>query len=222
MDVRNSFFQQDPFGPGSPLVEGLQVFEEHITQRTTHWLSDVPFKMCKGIRLDQVMLCSGTTVGTRVAMIKYFEVMHAEMKAWSVDPECQFGFNGDDQSIHNYLYYSGQLPFGPAWPNRAGGTVHTVGKEAGEIQTKHIKEMQKLHPKMTKGQAKNLPFPGAVKGKYLLGLEYNLTNTDGWFTEFDGSKSRVIHQWDRFGPNVGSWLSQQDFVQDPFPQATYY
>jgi hypothetical protein len=54
----------------------------------------------------------------------------------------------------------------------------------------------------------------------LLGLEYNLTNTDGWFTEFDGSKSRVVHQWDRFGPNVGSWLSQQDFVQDPFPPAT--
>lgn len=32
MDVRDSFFQLDPFGPGSPVVKGLQVFEEHKNQ----------------------------------------------------------------------------------------------------------------------------------------------------------------------------------------------
>ena len=32
MDVRDSFFQRDPFGPGSPPITGLQVFQEHPSQ----------------------------------------------------------------------------------------------------------------------------------------------------------------------------------------------
>lgn len=222
MDVRDSFFQQDPFGPGSPLVKGLHVFEEHVTCRTTHWLTDHPFKVCKGISLDQVMLCSGTTVGTRVAILKYFEVMHAEMKAWSVDPECQFGFNGDDQSIHNYLHYSGQLPFaGAAWPNRAGGIVNTVGVEASNIFEAQIADVQKTFlethggEELERGEASNKPYPGAVKGKHLLGLQFNLTNEEGWFTEFDGTKSRVIHQWDRFGTQMDAWLKDRELPDDP-------
>jgi hypothetical protein len=58
-----------------------------------------------------------------------------------------------------------------------------------------------------------------VEGKLLLGMEFNLTNAGGWFTELDGSTSRVIHQFDRFGPNAKKWLDQQEIVQDPWPPA---
>lgn len=84
------------------------------------------------------MLCSGTTVGTRAAMLKYLEIMYAEMKVWISRHECHFSMNGDDQSIHNYLFYSGQLPFAEAIPNRHGGIVNTVGVEGSKVFKAHI------------------------------------------------------------------------------------
>jgi len=75
------------------------------------------------------MLCSGTTIGTRAAMLKYLEAMYGEMKVWINDRKCHYGINGDDQSIHNYLFYTGQLPFAQSIPNRVG-IVNTAGVEA--------------------------------------------------------------------------------------------
>ena len=71
---------------------------------------------CRGVTYDKPMLCSGSTIGTRDTMLQYLEKMYDEMKAWAADPKCHFSINGDDQSIHNYLFYSGQLPFAKAIP----------------------------------------------------------------------------------------------------------
>lgn len=91
MDVRDSLFQLDPFGPGSPIVKGLQVYEEHKNQTTRHWLTDIPLSQCKGARYgDNTMLCSGTTTGTRAAMLKYLEIMYGEMRLWINEPKCSF------------------------------------------------------------------------------------------------------------------------------------
>lgn len=97
MDVRDSIFQQDPFGPGSGVIKGLQVFEEDPSQTTLHWLTKWPISECKGLTIEKTMLCSGTTVGTRKAILKYFEAMHAEMKVWISDEKCRFDIDGDDQ-----------------------------------------------------------------------------------------------------------------------------
>jgi hypothetical protein len=142
MDVRDSIFQRDPFGPGSPAVQGLHVFEEDPRQTTKHWLTQWPIEACKGVEYNQTMLCSGTTAGTRAAMLKYLEIMYAEMKVWIEDPKCRFDINGDDQSIHNYLFYSGQLPFATAIRNRSGGTVNTVGVPGARTYHQHVKNMK--------------------------------------------------------------------------------
>lgn len=81
-DVRDAFFQDNPFGPsydnGSvPVVKGLQVFEEHIGQTTDHWLVEWPVRECKNITFSKPMLCSGTTIGTREAMLQYLGQMYA-------------------------------------------------------------------------------------------------------------------------------------------------
>jgi hypothetical protein len=91
MDVRDSVFQLDPFGPGSPKITGLQVYEEHKSQTTQHWLAEWPISTCKGFSYNETMLCSGTTTGTRAAIIKYLEIMYEEMKVWINKPECRFG-----------------------------------------------------------------------------------------------------------------------------------
>ena len=132
-DVRDAFFQQDPFGDGAPKVNGLQVFEEYKFQKTTHWLVKGPVSKCKGLVIDETMLCSGTTIGTREAMLEYLGIMEQEMTDWMKDPKCCCNqMNGDDQSIHNYLFYTGRFPFATAIKNRMG-IVHTVGKQAGEF-----------------------------------------------------------------------------------------
>jgi hypothetical protein len=90
MDVRDSFFQLDPFGPGSPTITGLQVYEEDKRRTTEHWLTKGPIQQCLGLEYNETMLCSGTTTGTRIAMIRYLEIMYEEMKYWIEHEECRF------------------------------------------------------------------------------------------------------------------------------------
>jgi len=220
-DVRDTFFQSDPFGVGSPVVEGLQVFEEHKNQTTDHWLTQWPINDCKGITFTKTMLCSGTTVGTRAAMLKYLEAMYAEMKVWINDPKCRFDINGDDQSIHNYLFYTGQLPFATAIPNRQGGIVNTPGVEGSELVEKHAAAKMEKHG-LNRSEAMKMSFEGA-SGDRWIGEQFNMVDAQGFFTEFDGSRSRVIHQWDRFGKPFVRWMSQHPgLFRDPIPQAIIF
>jgi hypothetical protein len=124
--------------------------------------------------------------------------------------------NGDDQSIHNYLFYSGQLPFASAIPNREGGIVNTAGVEGSLTRKAHEMEMKKLHNLTSDAEAASRPYKGATKDLWI-GEEYGLTDEEGFFSEFDGSRSRVVHQYDRFGANVERWLSKKGLTKDPIP-----
>ena len=145
-DVRDTMFQLDPFGKGSPPIRGLHVFEEHKNQTTQHWLTEWPLRVCKGMSYSETMLCSGTTIGTRAAMLAYLNIMDAEMKVWIENPQCRFGPNGDDHAIHNYLFYSGKLAFAHAIENRHGGHVHTVGVDGARAWNAHVQRMAQERP----------------------------------------------------------------------------
>jgi hypothetical protein len=60
--------------------------------------------------------------------------MYEEMKVWISEPKCRFDMNGDDQGIHNYLFYHNK-PFATAMANRAGSIVNTVGFEVPSLST---------------------------------------------------------------------------------------
>ena len=218
-DMRDALFQRNPFGPDAPKVHGLQVFEEHYTIRTTHWLVDWPVNDCKGVRFDEPMLCSGTTIGTRRAMLDYLEIFHGEMNTWMASEKCCcFETNGDDQSMHNYLYYSGMLngvTGGVTAVRNRDGLVHTVGALGSLIFNTHVREKKILR------KAQNHPSPNdahhekfdisneedAGNTRNWLGLHYGLTDRDGYFVQYDGTRSFVIHQYDRFGFKYDEWLS---------------
>jgi hypothetical protein len=124
--------------------------------------------------------------------------------------------NGDDQSIHNYLYYSGQLPFATAIPNREGGIVHTAGVDGSIIRKAHEKEIMEQYNLSSPVLAAGRPFKGSTEDLWI-GPEFGMTDKEGYFAEFDGSRSRVVHQYDRFGSNVGRWLNQKGLISDPIP-----
>eukprot|EP00526_Cylindrotheca_closterium_P004996 CAMPEP_0113603508 /NCGR_PEP_ID=MMETSP0017_2-20120614/1315_1 /TAXON_ID=2856 /ORGANISM="Cylindrotheca closterium" /LENGTH=628 /DNA_ID=CAMNT_0000511903 /DNA_START=51 /DNA_END=1934 /DNA_ORIENTATION=+ /assembly_acc=CAM_ASM_000147 len=72
---------------------------------------------------------------------EYLGIMHQEMSEWMKNPKCCCNkMNGDDQSIHNYLFYTGRFPNATSIPNRFG-IVHTVGKQAAEIYKAHEKNL---------------------------------------------------------------------------------
>jgi len=148
-DLADTIFQRNPFGIDAPYVDGLQVFEEFHTIRTTNWLTDWPIGDCKGVHYDEPMLCSGTTVGTRLAIIDYLNIMEYEMNIWmSSSVCCCFQTNGDDQSIHNYIYYNHQLDIVhggvKAIPNRYG-LINTAGAQGSLILDSHLDSRKKYY-----------------------------------------------------------------------------
>ena len=196
-DFRDVFFQRSPFD--GLTIDGLQVFEEHPRLRTTNWLVDWPVQACTGLRLDKPMLCSGTTVGTRKAMLKYLRRMVHAFKAWGSKPSCRFATVGDDQSIHNYLYYTGELPFAHAVPHRTG-IVNTVGYEGAQIYRRHVAEHGGHN------NASGLPYDGATSPRWI-GMNSGLIDRQGFLTDIDNAtRSRVVHQYDRLGPPFLKWL----------------
>lgn len=50
-------------------------------------------------------------------------------------------------------------------------------------------------------------FPGTVKGKMpWIGPEYDMVDNEGFFLDYDGQRSRVVHQYDRFRDKIHPWL----------------
>lgn len=107
IDSRDAYFQDDPFGPGSPPVKGLNLYQVGDGASTKASFVGNAILQCKNRTYNEPMLCAGSTVGTKAAMVKYLEIMVKEIEAWMDFPDCAFS----DQGIHNHLFYSGQLPF---------------------------------------------------------------------------------------------------------------
>jgi hypothetical protein len=205
-DVRDAYFQRNPFGPDQPEVKGLQVFEEHPNMTTGNWLVDWPVGDCKGTHIYKPMLCSGTIIGTREAMIKYCITMYEEMKRWIQDPKCRFKTLADDQSIHNWLFYNGDLgPDAVAIPNREG-IVNTVGFEGDKIFQAHRSKMYAMNA----SDPETAPYEGASEQTWASPEKYGIVNENGEFTNFDGSVSAVIHQFDRLGLPFIFWLNKRE------------
>jgi len=76
-DVRDAYFQSDPFIYKKELQKPLMVFEELYPNLTnTHWLTDGPVRNCKDITIGATpMLCSGSTMGSREGILNYLDTM---------------------------------------------------------------------------------------------------------------------------------------------------
>lgn len=121
-DVRDAYFQSDPFIYKKELQKPLMVFEELYPNLTnTHWLTDGPVRNCKDITIGATpMLCSGSTMGSREGILNYLDTMKKEFDEWNKHESCRSNMPGDDQSIHNYLYYTGGFKDATAIPHRTG------------------------------------------------------------------------------------------------------
>mmetsp|Transcript_2515 Transcript_2515/g.5495 ORF Transcript_2515/g.5495 Transcript_2515/m.5495 type:complete len:894 (+) Transcript_2515:69-2750(+) len=208
-DVRDAYFQRDPFTTAVKLQmqHPLMVFEEIYPELdNTHWLTDFPVKFCKNITVGNVpMLCSGSVMGSREGIIDYIDTMVDEFNLWMKSERCRINMPGDDQSVHNYLYYTNRLKNAIAIPHRTG-PLHVVGWQAARVFERAQEE--------AKGQGVSNLANFYVKDdnwKNWLPEKYGLLDPNtGLLLNKDGSPSAQAHQVDRFGDLNKKWITRMN------------
>ncbi|KAH8098319.1 hypothetical protein JL720_1258 [Aureococcus anophagefferens] len=196
LDTRDTFFQADPFLPlaarrsAADHAKDLYVFEEDGLKTTgtckwnKGWLRC--FEAAKWHTPEtwtQPVRCSGSTLGSRDAMLKYVDAMLSASDEWLCHRTKGIP---SDQGYHNYLILSGahaRNGLRVVSEPRGSGVVHTIGAMNGNSVP-----MELLGPLDTKWKVRD-----PVKGF--------ITNTDG-------SRSPVVHQWDRWAGEMKTLLTK--------------
>eukprot|EP00547_Thalassionema_nitzschioides_P015442 CAMPEP_0194240518 /NCGR_PEP_ID=MMETSP0158-20130606/6667_1 /TAXON_ID=33649 /ORGANISM="Thalassionema nitzschioides, Strain L26-B" /LENGTH=450 /DNA_ID=CAMNT_0038975229 /DNA_START=240 /DNA_END=1592 /DNA_ORIENTATION=- len=244
-DARDAYFQTDPFrypfgdAPLQYLPAELMLFEEIPEQTTDHWLTAIPIEQCRRMKLDtSPMLCSGSTMGTRQGILNYINVMIQEFDYWNARKECRTtNMEGDDQAIHNYLYYTQAFANNNHYnaasiPHRTG-PIHVVGVQADQIfraaiqkaldqgfgkdlaaAEDFVNQYGYMHWNETTNETKIVPSTIRRRRqkdwRTWLPPEHGLIDPKtGFILNHDGRPSSQVHQFDRFGLMV-----QMPFVMD--------
>ena len=58
----------------------------------------------------------------------------------------------------------------------------------------------------TVGAMNGYRVPAHMKGP--LGSFWQARDADGWVINWDGTRSAVVHQWDRFAPEMRGWIDR--------------
>lgn len=159
--------------------------------------------------------------------MEYLDVIQKEMADWMTKPKCRLDMRGDDQSIHNYLYYTGQLKNAKSIPHRTG-VIHVVGYEAARI-------FETAQEAAKGGSTTNLwvrdnnwhnwlpddpieKFADEIQANATFSINLIDRNT-GQIVNLDGSPSAQVHQFDRFGPLMDMWFQEMSKNDWPFNKA---
>lgn len=243
-DFRDAFFQADPFATAVKLGQQypIMVFEELVDgeHSATHWLTNVPVPRCRGFTftMDHAMLCSGSTMGSREGILEYLHAMMNEIKYWNTHAECIDGGVGDDQSIHNYLYYTNQLNYttadgkfvnAVAIPHRTGA-IHVVGVQAARIYERvhkinNCQEWPEPCPARANFYVKDNNVTAWLPEHPGFGAPDDTTrlldSATGFILNLDGTPSAQVHQVDRFNDLPEKWFEMMREKGWPNNKATF-
>ena len=86
------------------------------------------------------------------------------------------------------------------------GIVNTVGVDGSNIKKQVEEKGEGLRHRTAYDNVKDGGWIGDVDF-----LDYALTDDEGYFINVDGKRSRVIHQYDRFGSPLSVWLDKNVF-----------
>ena len=181
-DFRDTFFQRDPFTlvDRSNKAPNLHLFAENRqVKRVGNCIFNSGWLRCWGKETpkkfaNNSVVCSGSTMGSVPALKRYTERMVKEMdkmKCHATPARTE-----SDQGYHNYLYDTGELAKLPGvrvtHHEQGHGIVNTIGAMNGFRVPKHMKGPLDTH--------------------------WKIKDKDGWILDYNGERSAVVHQWDRF------------------------
>lgn len=108
-DSRDVIFQSSPFSNDLP---HLYLYSEPVIfsrcNINSNWMRKCYDADTLSAYAEKNVVCSGTTVGTYTLILKYINLMCNEVEK-RIKDRIEISW-GEDQAMHNYLYYSGQLP----------------------------------------------------------------------------------------------------------------
>jgi len=191
LDFRDTYFQLDPFlsfGPseGRDVKYDLHLFAENWKVKwigkckyNSMWISRCFSKEALREIQNQAVICSGSTLGSFVAIDYYITTM----LSWMDKIQCWKKGIESDQGYQNYLFYYGHLntSYGKATLHYQGdGVVNTIGAMNG------------------------FRVPQDQKGP--LDTFWKIKDSEGYLLNNDGTRSACVHQWDRFFLEIQPWL----------------
>jgi hypothetical protein len=141
-------------------------------------------------------------MGSREGILDYLTAMREEFDYWKTREECRIDIIGDDQSIHNYLYYTGRFKDARAIPHRTG-PIHVVGYTAARIYENVTREVEELATGWSKTDyfVKDGMWQGWLPETYGL-----IDQKTGLIVNLDGVPSAQVHQFDRFNDLSDGWF----------------
>ena len=161
---------------------------------------------------ERQMLCIGSTMGSRKGILHYFDVMIEEFEYWKTHDECRFDMVGDNQSIHNYVFYSNKTIGGTVSVPHWTGPIHVIGTEANFIYQAAKKEAVRLNLITEEESGGYINSRGFLEGEHewwdWLGQDDLVDPDTGAILNLDGNQSPQVRQFDRFGPYFNKYLNR--------------
>lgn len=195
-DTRDVVFQQNLFSLTPDTTDFLWLFEESFaigdidsTQKPNinyTWMQIHYGEAVAEQLKDKPVQCCGTVVGSKAYIIEYlFKMINAKDKNYLFLASLQLGeksmYNLMDQTIQNYLYYTGQLPFAEAKKN--GDIVATTSSLGRRFDENWVE----------------------IRGRDFSKEGIELKDGELYM---NGQKAVVVHQYDRF-PELREFFEQK-------------
>merc|ERR1719487_360146 len=188
------------------------LFSEHPGITTMHWLERPMMHECYNLRKNEPVICSGTVMGTKTAIIQLFRAMGSEYERLRRLGQCkQLDGIGVDQPLLNSMYYNGDIA------RLKNGNVEVLKYREGPVLTAgipgspYLKQYEDSHftlPSHRDGYMERFDTVDKEmqrtewQQRDLARLKRELMEVNGEsfsFVNNDGKPAAVVHQWDRFG-----------------------
>jgi hypothetical protein len=146
------------------------------------WVEQCFGKPAKEALKNELVICSGSTLGSLSAMHHYVPTMLRTMdrvKCWLKNIE-------SDQGYQNYLFYNGHF-------NTALGNA-TLFKQGEDVVN-------------TIGAMNGARVPENKKGP--LDTFWKIRDTEGYILNNNGEKSYTVHQWDRWEDSLKDFVDSK-------------
>jgi hypothetical protein len=197
VDISKTFFQGDPFGAGSRIIDKLELYEENSHVDVKRSLIRERILRCTGFDIrNRPMISADSFAGPVMMVISFLEHVHEIMRDWMNNTDCVSYYHRDDdlKALFNFIRLNNTVPLhvNVTYFSHRTGIVNTVGYDGARIFQSHI------HFQQFRGysfdEAMKIPFEGS-NGSRWIGNDYLLIDDEGYFINTDFERSYVVQQF---------------------------
>lgn len=196
--LHHVYFQSNPF---ESLYNKNEIFLEFYEDHPSKSINDnFALEQCKKFMWENVPYMKSFVYADLMSMKFYLEEVVRESYDWMNRSQCYLSNTGI--AIHNYLFYNGLIRPSYVFEDRVG-LVHSI---AGSQHSKEIKE------KVNDGDDNDEMGDWITSNVSKPLREQKIVNENGFFLNWDGLPSPIVHQTNAF-ESYQRWIRQQPFMK---------